>query len=66
MQNKYTFEQAVARLEEIGTLLSSGTVTLEASIELYKEASELIRISEQKLRDAKLEIEKINAAMIGA
>ncbi len=61
MEFDYSFEQAVARLEEIGGLLSSGSATIEQSIDLYKEAGALIQYSEQKLKNAQLAVEKIAA-----
>lgn len=58
MKFEYTFEQAVARMEEITTLLSSGTATLNSSLELFQEASELIVYCEELLKNAKMTVEE--------
>ena len=55
-----TFEQSVARLDEIIALLSNENTTLEQSLELYSEGAALIESASKQLSDAKLKIEKLN------
>lgn len=64
---KMTYEQAVARLEEIVKLLESGTASLDDSLQLFEEGTRLaafcsktLDAAEQKIRtlsDVKLEAE---------
>ena len=57
---KITFEEALKRVEEITELLSSSTATVEESVALYKEASELLVICSDRIANARLEIDKVN------
>ncbi len=59
MDCKLSFEQAVARVEEIGAALAAGSATLEESVALYKEAGELIQYAGTLLSAARLEIETL-------
>ena len=54
------FEKSLARLEEINELMSSDEITLDASLELYREAAQLISTVTERLQSAKLEIKKID------
>lgn len=54
-----TFEAASARLEEIISLLSSESMTLSGSLELFKEASELVDGCSKLLKDASIKFETI-------
>jgi exodeoxyribonuclease VII small subunit len=47
-----TFEEAVARLEEIVRELESGDVPLEASLKLFEEGVELARLCQSLLDQA--------------
>ncbi len=59
-QKKYTnYESAVARLEEITTLLESADTGLEDAIKLYTEGLEIARFCDQKLTDAEKKIKII-------
>ena len=51
MNNEYTFEQALARLEEIVKGLENGSLPLDKSIELFEEGNALVKLCTQK-RDA--------------
>ena len=53
------FESALKRLEEISDLLESEDTPLEDSIKLFEEGIELKEFCEDKLKSAKLKIDKI-------
>lgn len=56
---KMSFEQALARLDEIVQRLDSGESTLEESLKLYSEGAELVAFCEGTLGAAKLKIETL-------
>ncbi|MBD3385184.1 exodeoxyribonuclease VII small subunit [candidate division KSB1 bacterium] len=49
---KMTFEQAITRLEEITLLLQEGTHSLDESLNLFEEGTELAAFCKAKLKDA--------------
>lgn len=53
------YEAAVARLEEITTLLESADTGLEDAIKLYTEGLEIARFCDEKLTDAEKKIKII-------
>ena len=53
------FESALNRLEEISDLLENEDTPLEDSIKLFEEGRELKEFCEEKLKSAKLKIDKI-------
>ena len=53
------FENALNRLEEISDLLENEDTPLEDSIKLFEEGIELKDFCEEKLKSAKLKIDKI-------
>ena len=53
------FENALKRLEEISDLLENEDTPLEDSIKLFEEGIELKEFCEDKLKSAKLKIDKI-------
>ena len=53
------FESALKRLEEISDLLENEDTPLEDSIKLFEEGIELKDFCEDKLKSAKLKIDKI-------
>ena len=53
------FESALRRLEEISDLLENEDTPLEDSINLFEEGIELKEFCEEKLKSAKLKIDKI-------
>ena len=61
MNNKKenNFENALKRLEEISDLLENEDTPLEDSIKLFEEGIELKEFCEEKLKSAKLKIDKI-------
>ena len=58
-KNEKNFEAALRRLEEIAHLLESEDTPLEDSIQLFEEGIELKEFCEEKLKSAKLKIDKI-------
>ena len=64
-QNKPTFEENIARLEEIVRAMERGDVALEESLKLFQEGTELVRTCEKLLNDAQMQITKITAAPDG-
>ncbi len=61
MSETKTFEQKMARLEEIVKLLESGNVELDKSLALYEEGSKLATELTKSLNEAKVKIEEINS-----
>lgn len=58
-----SFEQALARLEQIVERLEGGEETLEDSLRLYEEAMGLWRFCEQQMRVAQERIAKLAAEL---
>ena len=56
---KMSFEEAIARLEEVSQILSSQKINLEQMIELYEEGNALKEHCSARLNEAKMKIEKI-------
>ena len=54
-----TFEQAMARLDEIVSALDGGTLSLDASLVLFSEGAQLIAFCNSTLEDAKLTLEQL-------
>lgn len=59
MKKDISFEKALDRLAEINEKLESDGISLDESVELFKEGIELSKLCQKKLDEAKLEIEKI-------
>ena len=59
MAEKMTFEQAMARLDEISMSLSQSSVALDDAVELYAEAAKLIALCNKKLTTAQTKLEKV-------
>jgi len=57
-----SFEQALSEVEKIVKTLESGTVELEASIQLYARGVELRKHCEDMLNKAKIEVNKVIAS----
>ena len=49
MDNNFTFEQSLARLEEIVRMLESGSAPLDKSLELFEEGVKLVKNCNSKL-----------------
>ena len=60
MSKKQVFEDGLNRIGEITTMLSSGEVSLEESVELYKEAADIAAACRKLLDEAELKIAKIS------
>ena len=60
MDKDMTFEQALARLNEISDILVKNEVSLDESIKLYAEGVELFRFCNAKLEQAELTIKTID------
>ena len=58
-KNDKNFESALKRLEEISDLLESEDTLLEDSIKLFEEGIDLKEYCEEKLKSAKIKIDKI-------
>ena len=61
-----SFEQSLARLEQIVQAMESGKITLDESLSLFQEGTELIRNCEQLLDQAELRVSKVVAGEDGA
>ncbi len=60
-----TFEERLARLEEIVGQLESGGVGLDASLRLYAEGAELIKVCRRDLAEAEQRIQKLTESAEG-
>ncbi|MCH5323665.1 MAG: exodeoxyribonuclease VII small subunit [Eubacterium sp.] len=54
-----SFEQAMARLDELTSQMEKPDITLDDSMNCYKEAVELVNFCKKYLEDAKLSVEKL-------
>lgn len=57
---KQTFENAMARLEEISDILAENNVTLDESLKLYAEGVKLLKFCNAKLEQARIKINDID------
>ncbi len=53
-----TFEQAMARLDELSKQMEKTDITLDSSMSCYKEAVELVELCKKYLEEAKLTVKK--------
>ena len=58
-ENKLTFAQSIARLEEIVSLMDRGDVSLEESLALFEEGTALIRSAGAMLDSAEQKVVKL-------
>ena len=65
-QSNATFEQSMARLEQIVRAMERGDVALEESLKLFQEGTELVRSCGKLLDEAQLEVKKIMTAQDGS
>ena len=61
-----TFEQSMARLEQILRAMERGDVALEESLKLFQEGTELVRSCQKLLDEAQLQVKKIMTAPDGS
>lgn len=64
-QKNQTFEQSMARLEQIVRAMERGDVALEESLKLFQEGTALVRSCQKLLEDAQLQVKKIMTAPDG-
>ena len=65
-ENNKSFEQNMARLEQIVRAMERGDVVLEESLKLFQEGTELVRSCSKLLDDAQLQVKKIMTAPDGS
>ena len=65
-ENNKSFEQNMARLEQIVRAMERGDVALEESLKLFQEGTELVRSCNKLLDDAQLQVKKIMTASNGS
>ena len=61
-----SFEQNMARLEQIVRAMERGDVALEESLKLFQEGTELVRNCGKLLDEAELQVKKIMTAPDGS
>ena len=61
-----SFEQNMARLEQIVRAMERGDVALEESLKLFQEGTELVRCCSKLLDEAQLQVKKIMTAADGS
>ncbi len=59
MTKKYSFEEALSRLEELLEELESGDVQLDDMLKKYGEGAELIKFCMSKLENAEKQIQQL-------
>lgn len=59
--DEMTFEETIERIREIVSDLEGGQLSLEDSIEKYREGSKLIEHTRQLIADAELRISELSA-----
>jgi len=59
VKKNISFEEALARMDEIVSRLDSGELPLEESLLLFSEGSELVAFCGKKLEKAKLTVETL-------
>lgn len=64
-QKNTTFEENMARLEQIVRAMERGDVPLEESLKLFQEGTELVRSCGKLLDDAELQVKKVLAGPNG-
>ena len=62
MNDKKTFENCLARIDEIAGILSAGTADLEQSLALYQEANDLLAEAKKALAEAEVRVARITEA----
>lgn len=64
-EQNMTFEQSMARLEQIVRAMERGEVPLEESLKLFQEGTELVRKCNTLLENAQLQVKKILVSQDG-
>ena len=65
-QNNKTFEENMARLEQIVRAMERGDVPLEESLKLFPEGTQLVGSCTKLLDEAELQVKKISTAADGS
>ena len=65
-KKKPTFEESMARLEQIVRSMERGDVALEESLKLFQEGTELVRSCQKLLDEAQMQVSKIVTAADGS
>lgn len=65
MRRKMTFEESMARLEQIVRAMERGDVALEESLKLFQEGTELVRSCGKLLEQAQMQVKLITTAPDG-
>lgn len=65
-EKNQNFEASLARLEQIVRAMESGEASLDESIKLFQEGTELIRSCEKLLDEAELNVKKVLAGADGS
>ena len=65
-QANKTFEESMARLEQIVRAMERGDVALEESLKLFQEGTELVRSCQKLLDEAQLQVKMIMTAPDGS
>ncbi len=63
-KNTLSFEKAMERIEEIVLLLENGKSSLDESLSLFEEATNLCAYCNKKLDDAQKKVEQFSAVNI--
>ena len=58
-QNELTFEASLEKLENLVSSMESGDIPLADLVEKFEEGSKLVKICEERLKQAELKIEKL-------
>ena len=64
-EQNMTFEQSIQRLEQIVRTMERGDVSLDESLKLFQEGTELVRSCGKLLDEAELQINKVMTAPDG-
>ncbi|MBR6756223.1 MAG: exodeoxyribonuclease VII small subunit [Peptococcaceae bacterium] len=59
MEQQQSYEKALERLEQVIAELDTGELPLEASIQLFQDGLEMIKICQAKLNDAEGKIRQL-------
>ena len=65
-EKNQSFEQNIARLEQIVRAMERGDVALEESLKLFQEGTELVRSCNKLLDEAQLQVKKIMTSADGS
>lgn len=65
-QENATFESNMQRLEQIVRAMERGDVSLEESLKMFQEGTELVRSCGKLLDDAHLQVKKVMTAADGS